>query len=170
VLEAALVIVVLAIAIMGTQVQQDLVFVRVTPQNLAIVIAWGAGIWLQKKVGSNLPWHAQGKAPDAQKEPPGHARQKKDQKAGKTSAVVTKFGIACVLTLAAGVALELAGDHIADKIGMSGVLFGATFLAASTAIPEISTGITAVRMGDYEMAESDIFGGQCFPPGAFPAR
>lgn len=78
-----------------------------------------------------------------------------------------KFGIACILTLGAGVALELAGDGIAGKIGMSGVLFGATFLAASTSIPEVSTGLTAIRMGDSDIAVSDIFGGNAFLPVLF---
>ena len=46
--------------------------------------------------------------------------------------------------------------------GINGVIFGATFLALATALPEISTGVAAVRLGDNQLAMGDIFGGNAF--------
>ena len=63
--------------------------------------------------------------------------------------------------------LERTGERIASHLGVSGVVFGATFLAAATALPEISTGIASIKLGDYQLAVSDIFGGNAFLPVLF---
>lgn len=49
------------------------------------------------------------------------------------------------------------GD-IATQTGLGSSFVGASILAASTSLPELSTSITAVRIGAYTMAISNIFG------------
>ena len=72
------------------------------------------------------------------------------------------FLTACAVTLVAGVGLEITGNTLADRAGVNGVIFGATVLAVATALPEISSGIAAVRLGDHALAVGDIFGGNAF--------
>ena len=77
------------------------------------------------------------------------------------------FGVAALLTLVAGVTIEQSGEQFFGDLGLSGVLFGATVLAAATSLPELSTGLTAARKGDHKLAMGDIFGGNAFLPVLF---
>jgi len=170
VLEGVLVVAVLIVAIMGAQLPSSLIVARVAPGGLLILVLWLVGVWLLGKARTDLPWQAKGDAPGGQ-EPgdTGKARQKKDaaHKGKSTAREVVVFLVAAVVTLVAGVVLEESGNAIAGHIGMTGVLFGATFLAASTSIPEVSTGLASVKLGDYQLAFSDIFGGNAFLPVLF---
>ena len=62
----------------------------------------------------------------------------------------------------AGIFVEQSGSELAARMGLSSAIFGATFLAATTALPEISAGLQSVRIGDHQLAFSDIFGGNAF--------
>ena len=93
-----------------------------------------------------LPWHAAGNAPDGQKVARGHAAEIRASRAMQVGRqrVLLRFSVASVVTLVAGLLLEQSGERLADGFGLSGVVFGATVLAASTALPELSTGIASV--------------------------
>lgn len=168
-LEGLLVIAVLVVAIMATQLPKTLIFARIAPGALLIAILWIVGLWLVGQARKGLPWHEQGDAPDSQASDRGSSQQSKaEQSKGKSLARTwTVFLIASIVTLAAGVGLEESGDAIATHIGVSGVLFGATILAAATALPEVSTGLASVKLEDYQLAVSDIFGGNAFLPVLF---
>jgi cation:H+ antiporter len=171
VLEGILVLAVLAVVIAGSQLPADLIWWRLTPAPVLITCLWIVGLLLVQRAGGRLPWHESGEAPDSQQHPRGHSRSKKEQDATaqgiSTVKAATIFGVAALVTLVAGVVLERSGDAIAGQIGLSGVLFGATVLAAATSLPEVSTGLTSVRNGDYKLAVSDIFGGNAFLPVLF---
>ncbi|MEU3504680.1 hypothetical protein ABZ726_29480 [Streptomyces hundungensis] len=171
VLEGVLVIVVLAVVVMGTQLPGDLSFARVDPASLSITALWIVGLLLLDRAGKGLPWHEGGDAPGAQPEPRGHSKGKKEKSAsdkgiGTTRAALV-FGAAAVATLVAGVVIERSGEEFFGRQGLSGILFGATVLAAATSLPEVSTGLTSTKLGDYQLAISDIFGGNAFLPVLF---
>ena len=71
VLEGALIVTVLSLVIIGTQLPGSLVFARVAPADLLIVVAWIVGIWLVGKSQSDLPWQNKGLAPGGQDAPRG---------------------------------------------------------------------------------------------------
>lgn len=172
VIEGLLVVAVLIVAIMGTQMPPSVIIARLTPVSVLITGLWLVGVWLIGRANRGLPWHDQsGDAPDTQEKPKGHSEAAKDRQAQQqgisTTRTVTVFLIASLVTLAAGVALERTGEAIAQHIGMTGVLFGATVLAAATSLPEVSTGLTSTRARDYQLAVSDIFGGNAFLPVLF---
>lgn len=66
--------------------------------------------------------------------------------------------IAAGVILVCGVLLVHSAEAIALKTGLGASFIGATILAASTSLPELSTTFAAVRLGAYTMAISNIFG------------
>jgi cation:H+ antiporter len=171
VLEGVLVTVILAVVVMGTQLPGDLSFARLDPASLSIAVLWVAGLVLLDRAGKGLPWREGGDAPDAQPEPRGHSKGKKEKAATDKGVTTGRAGLvfaaAAVATLMAGVVIERSGEEFFARQGLSGILFGATVLAAATSLPEVSTGLTSTRLGDYQLAISDIFGGNAFLPVLF---
>jgi len=171
VLEGLMVITVLTLVVVGNLLKPSNIYLGVSPIDLLIVLVWLVGIYMMGKARTDLPWHKLGTLPNSQKEERGHSKKKKHdgamKKGVRIQTVIFIFAGCSLLTLVAGVGLEVSGDAIAKQIGMTGVLFGATILAAATALPEVSTGLASMKLKDYQMAMSDIFGGNAFLPVLF---
>lgn len=171
VLEAMLVMAVLAVVVAGTQLPASSEVFRVEPDPTLALIIWVVGLALVSGPGRRLPWSANGEAPDSQAEERGHSRRKtesdKTSHGVSTTRAATIFGTAALVTLVAGVVLERSGEQAFGNLGLTGILFGSTVLAAATSLPELSTGIAASRNGDAKLAVSDIFGGNAFLPVLF---
>jgi len=165
------VIAVLTLVVLGNQLGTTDIIFGVSPVDVTIVLVWLAGLYMIGKARTDLPWHKLGVLPDSQKEKRGHSMKKKHDLALKKGVtiqrVIVVFALCSLITLVAGVGLEVSGDAIAKHIGMTGVIFGATILAAATALPEVSTGLASMKLKDYQMAMSDIFGGNAFLPVLF---
>ncbi|WP_285026844.1 sodium:calcium antiporter [Plantibacter sp. ME-Dv--P-122b] len=165
VLEGIVVVAVLAVVLAGSQLPPGLEVFRLTPDVVLIAVLWIVGLLLVQRAGTRLPWHEDGSAPDASPHRKGHRGRKQHPMSTRRAVIV--FLVSAVATLGAGVVLERAGDAVSSELGLSGVLFGATVLALATSLPEISTGLQAVRQGDDNLAVSDIFGGNAFLPVLF---
>lgn len=170
-LEGALVVAVLLVVIAGTQLPASLLHGRLTPDVVMLALVWVAGLLLINRSSSSLPWSDSGDAPDSQPQPRGSRRTTKENKASKRGVSTWRagvvFAVAAAATLATGVTIERSGEQFFGNLGLSGVLFGSTVLAVATSLPELSTGITSARMGDFQLAMGDIFGGNAFLPVLF---
>jgi cation:H+ antiporter len=136
----------------------------VSPASIGIVVVWTLGVFLINRVRKNPRWSVtmEGSQPGRHHRRDPHPTQPHPFASRTTAQVAGIFAGACAVTLAAGVALEMTGNTLADRAGVNGVVFGATILAGATALPEISSGIAAVRLGDHALAVGDIFGGNAF--------
>ena len=166
VLEGLLVILVVAGVEMGALLKPTTAIAgRVSPASLGIVVIWTVGVYGINRAAKDPRWSIS--MPGSQ---PGRRRTDKRQApephhpyaSSSTAWVALIFGVACAVTLSAGVALEESGNELANRLGVNGVIFGATILAGATALPEISSGIAAVRLGDHALAMGDVFGGNAF--------
>src|SRR5262249_12583320 len=166
VLEGLLVVVVVSGVLMGALLEPKMAIGGVvSPASLAIVLAWLIGLVVIDRARKSPRWKI-----DMPGSRPGRRRRRDPHPAGRprpfagssTARVVSVFGVACAATLVAGVFLGVAGDQLADRAGVNGVIFGATVLATATALPEISSGLAAVRLGDNALAMGDVFGGNAF--------
>ena len=161
--EGLIVVVILATVLMATQLPVSAQIARVGIGSLVVAALWLVGLDLVRKAGTGLPWRTSDPDDTARKSAP----SRKPDRTGGTRRTVAVFTVAALVTLIAGSALEETGTLLSDEFGLSGVLFGATFLALATSLPEISTGIASARDGDDQLAISDIFGGNAFLPVLF---
>jgi cation:H+ antiporter len=136
----------------------------VSPASIVIAAFWGFGVWVINHVRRSPKWKIEmpgGRPGRRHRRDP--APDRPHPYAGASNAkVMSLFALGCAVTLAAGIALELTGNELAGRAGVNGVIFGATVLAFATALPEISSGLGAVRLGDHALAIGDTFGGNAF--------
>jgi cation:H+ antiporter len=164
VVEALLVVAVSGVMLLGTMLPASSAIGPFSPASLGIVVVWIVGIVILNRLRHGEPWTVTmpGSLSGRRARRERHPRVEKPYAKRSTVAIAGIFGVASLVTLVAGVALERSGNGLADLAGINGLVFGATFLAAATALPEISSGIAAVRLGDHQLAVADIFGGNAF--------
>jgi cation:H+ antiporter len=165
VLEALLVVLVVSGVLMGSLLKPTFAIGGVvSPASLWIVVIWLVGLVAIDRARKAPRWKIEmpGSRPGRLHRRQPHQHKPRPYAGASTARVAWLFGAACAVTLVAGVFLEVTGSELADRAGINGVVFGATVLATATALPEISSGIAAVRLGDNALAMGDVFGGNAF--------
>jgi cation:H+ antiporter len=162
VIEALIVMAVLGTALGGAALPASTNLFGASPTSIAAVLIWLIGVWLINRARREPEWTVE---TPAGAQPGRRYRQAGDAHPypkASNAGVLAIFGGASLVTLVAGVVLQSSGSLIAGRIGLSGAVFGATVLALASALPEISSGIAAVRLGDMQLAVGDILGGNSF--------
>jgi cation:H+ antiporter len=89
-------------------------------------------------------------------------REERNDGRGGLKKVILKTVAAGLAILAAGYVLSRTGEAIATQTGLGSSFAGAVLVAISTSLPEVSTVLSAMRLREYSMAFSDIFGTNLF--------
>ena len=162
VLEGIALIFVLTMVMMAKQFSPDLIYFHTTPFEWLILLIWLGSVYLISRFVDVTK-----KEKKIVSDPSQHLRHPKAKFKGTIQLAIIVFIICALVTLLSGWALEITSDILSKRFGMSGVLFGGTILALCTSLPEISTGIASAKIREYQMAVSDIFGGNAFLPVLF---
>jgi len=155
--EGLTVIIILSLVIAGNKFPTYHYLRHTTAFEWLILFSWGISIWGIKKL------YTLNDIKKVSKHPETNLTLK--NKNIQSAILITIIG--AIITLIAGYGLEVSGEILSKRMGMDGIVFGATILALCTALPEISTGIASAKIRDYQMAVSDIFGGNAFLPVLF---
>jgi cation:H+ antiporter len=169
VLEASFVVLVTVASLIAIKTPVVVLGTSVSLASVSIVALWLVGLWIVFKARTGLPWLA-----EAIEATPGRKHHERraviNHPALRAASMPKIFGLlalASVATLIAGYGLATTGNQLADIFHINGGIFAATFIALAGALPNISTGLASIKIGDYSLAMSDIFGGNAFMPALF---
>lgn len=168
-LEGLFSIILVAFAIVGSKLPVHLNLGGISPISIVIVLAWVLGLYLIDKLRQIKTFSAT--AEDANPGRKHHERRATENHAffrGKTNLhVILIFLAGSIVTLIAGFLLEESGSTLAGIWGIGAGVFAATIMSLVTALPEISTGVESILIGDNQLSISDVFGGNAFMPVVF---
>lgn len=153
-LEATLLVLLLSVALIITSLGETFVIYNVGFGSILIVGTYAGAIWLLRRYNDENDW-VPVDLPDPEPLPfPAPSGLAETVNASLAWQVV----VACLAILLFGVLLVFFAERIAEQSGLGTGFIGVTLLAVATSLPELTTSITAVRIGAYTMAISNIFG------------
>lgn len=152
-LEASLLILLLSLVLALTTFGEPLAIAHVGAGTIVLAAAYGASIYLLRNYDENTDWLPVDLPQERTDIGPSNGRAKFSM-----HRLYIASGVWCLAILGFGTLIVWLSEAIAAQTGLGDNFVGATLLAGSTSLPELSTTITAVRLGAYTMAISNIFG------------
>ena len=153
-LEATLLVLLLSITLIITVVGEPVALFQIGPGSTLIALCYAGTIWLLRRYDGSSDW-VPVDLPDPEAKP---FLAVKDTGDTTNQSLILQTVIACIAILIFGLLLVLLAERIAVQSGLGTSFIGVTLLAGATSLPELTTSITAARIGAYTMAISNIFG------------
>jgi cation:H+ antiporter len=123
---------------------------------IALFIIYLVSLYFMNRFANRETWMA-ANVPEALEEQAG-PKDEPERLSRSTAGLAMLFALNCVFVLVGGWAVSTSADALAEQTGIGSSFIGATLVAITTSLPEISTAAGAVRLGAYTMAISNIFG------------
>ena len=155
-LEAALLILLLSLVLAITSFGEPFAIGHVGLGAIVLAIAYLGSIYLLRTYDQRSDWVPVDLPDDASPKVPGVDFRKLGNIG--LNRLYGRVFVCCMAILALGSAIVLLAEALALQTGLGDSFVGATLLASTTSLPELSTTITAARLGAYTMAISNIFG------------
>ncbi len=155
-LEASLLILLLGLVLALTTFGEPLAIAHVGAGTILLAVAYMASIYLLRNYDAHTDWIPVD-LPDEPAKQADIATHIKHPD-GSINTLYVFAAVCCVVILCLGTFIVWLAETIAVQTGLGDNFVGATLLAGSTSLPELSTTITAARLGAYTMAISNIFG------------
>jgi cation:H+ antiporter len=155
---------VLLLALVGAaMVVGDVLFFGVGAWSTACLAAYVGSIWLLSQEKGRRPWLAAQRGEidrDLLEQQGSHSTGTDKGRRGRESlrTTIVKTVAAASVILVAGFVLSRTGSAIAEQTGIGSSFVGFVLVAISTSLPELSTALSAARIGRFTMAISDILG------------
>lgn len=137
----------------------DILFFGVGVWSTVCLFAYVGGVWILSRAEGRRPWLA-ARHGEVEQDLIDERQQARggDSEDASLRASVVKTAIAAAIILVSGFVLSRSGSAIAESTGLGGSFVGFVLLAISTSLPELSTALSAARLGRFTMAISDILG------------
>jgi cation:H+ antiporter len=168
---------------LSSDIQYPIVFLQGTLVILLMVVAamgltvgdvpvFGAGLWSTSllviyvlalvvihRLQKSQPWKPQDEmAERARLVRDASENARSDHDPRSSGAIIRLTIMASVVVIIAGSVLAYTADRLATQTGLGASFIGFVLGGLVTSLPELSSTIAAVRLGEYEMVFSDAFG------------